>query len=469
MAACSKPHAVIVPLPAQGHVNPMMQLAKKLVEDGFIITFVNTDFNHARIVEAKKKMKSPPPQEEGTDIRMVSIPDGLSPHESRIDFPKVYRTLENTARPRLHKLIHDINETEEHKVTCLIADMNCAWALDVAEEYGIPRAAFWPAQISTYAIISNCPSLISSGILTSKGVPKERKMVKCLRSMPLLHTAHIPWIIGTEADQESLFHSVAILHMERIRKIEWVIFNSFYDLEAPIINTFPNGVGIYPIGPLIPTNILNGKSENKWEVGPGFWTEEHECLNWLDKQSPYSVIYVSFGSLTIFNARQLEELALGLEATLRPFLWVLRSDLMDGTTAVLPQGFNERIKDRGFMSVLSHPSIACFVTHCGWNSTLESISMGVPMICWPYFADQFLNRSYVVEVWKIGLALNANKDEIIEKGEIEEAVKRLLAEEEGIVIKKRAMKLKESARESVKEGGLSSINYKSFINAMKNN
>eukprot|EP01018_Ginkgo_biloba_P036061 Gb_05350 [translate_table: standard] len=128
---------------------------------------------------------------------------------------------------------------------------------------------------------------------------------------------------------------------------------------------------------------------------------------------------------------------------------------MDGKTVALPSGFTERIKDRGCLvswapqlSVLSHPSVACFITHCGWNSTLESISMGVPMICWPYFADQFLNRTYI-------------------KDEITAAVKRLLLEEEGGEIKKRVIKLKENCRVALKEGGSSDVNYKLFVNAMK--
>ena len=159
--------------------------------------------------------------------------------------------------------------------------------------------------------------------------------------------------------------------------------------------------------------LLNSNSEgNKLEIKTGFWAEEGECLDWLDKLSRKSVIYVSFGSVTVLSQTQFQQLALALEATERPFLWVVRSDLLEaGSEVAFPPGFLERIqlqRQQGCLvswcpqlRVLSHPSIACFVTHCGWNSALESISMGVPMLCWPHFADQFLNQSYIVHVWKI--------------------------------------------------------------------
>eukprot|EP01018_Ginkgo_biloba_P036066 Gb_27271 [translate_table: standard] len=477
-----KPHAVLVPFPAQGHVNPMMQIAHKLAMEGFIITFVNTDFNHSRILQADNNISTLPPgnnTSQGNDIRFLSIPDGLPEGDTRTDIANLCDTTEKSMPPYLHKVIQQINENqEEHKITCLISDVLTSWALDVAKSYGIARAALWTANTVSYSIIHNSPGLVSSCILPSNGVPRENKtLIKILPSMPPLNSAHLVWLPGfNEAQQECIFY-FCLRNVEKMREIKWVICNTFYDLEAPILNSFREQDWVYPVGPLIPSQFLNGNisQANTGLITTGFWAEELQCLDWLDKQSPQSVIYVSFGSLTVLNGRQLEELALGLEATQRPFLWVLRSDLMDGTTAVLPPGFEERIRDRGCLvswapqlSVLSHPSIACFVTHCGWNSTLESISMGVPMICWPYFADQFLNRAYVVEAWNTGLALNANKDGIIEKGEIKEAVQRLVMEEEWAEMKKRVMKLKESARDAITEGGSSSINFLAFANAMKN-
>eukprot|EP01018_Ginkgo_biloba_P040850 Gb_19779 [translate_table: standard] len=476
MSVSARPHAVIVPFPEQGHINPMMQLAQKLSSHGFIITFINTHFNHSRIIKANKSL----PQE---DIRFMAIPDGLDEDDTRTDFAKLANATEKTMGPFLHSVIHQINCREEHKVTCLIADFFASWALDVAKDFQIPRAAFWPGLIATYAIIYNIPTLISARIIPSNGIPKEQKLVKYLPSMPSLSSGHLAWLIGSRANQEFRFQ-FWLRNMERLRQLQWpVLCNSFHDLEAPILNTFPKDsyhVGVCPIGPLLPNDILiNEKYHSeirKTNLNPSFWAEEGECLDWLDRQTSKSVIYVSFGSVTIVNERQLEELALGLEATHRPFLWVVRRDLMEGKAAVLPPGFTERIRGRGYLvswapqlCVLSHPSIACFLTHCGWNSTLESISMGVPMICWPYYADQFLNCAYVVEQWKIGVCLSVNEDGIIEKKEIQNAVRRMLLENEGAEIRNRVTKLKESATDAVKKGGSSSTNFHAFLNFMKNN
>uniref|UniRef100_A0A0C9RQF8 TSA: Wollemia nobilis Ref_Wollemi_Transcript_2249_489 transcribed RNA sequence n=1 Tax=Wollemia nobilis TaxID=56998 RepID=A0A0C9RQF8_9CONI len=148
---------------------------------------------------------------------------------------------------------------------------------------------------------------------------------------------------------------------------------------------------------------------------------------------------------------------------------------MDGRKADFPTGFLERVRDKGCivswasqLEVLAHPSIACFVTHCGWNSSQESITMGVPMLCCPYFADQFLNRRYIVDVWKVGLPLNPNNEGIIEKAEFTKTVETLLVGEEGLEIRMEVRKLKRIARDGVKEGGTSYNNYNSFVNAMKN-
>ncbi|XP_057846013.1 flavonol 3-O-glucosyltransferase F3GT2-like [Cryptomeria japonica] len=119
------------------------------------------------------------------------------------------------------------------------------------------------------------------------------------------------------------------------------------------------------------------------------------------------------------------------------------------------------------LEVLSHPSIACFVSHCGWNSVQESITMGVAMICSPYFTDQFLNRTYIVDVWKIGLPLETNKDGVIEKGEITKAVDRMLVREDGAEIRKQVTKLMRNSSDTVKEGGSSFNNYSILLHQMK--
>eukprot|EP00253_Pinus_taeda_P005551 PITA_05551 len=476
----SKRHrAVLVPFPAQGHINPMTQVALKLVKEGFLVTFVNTEYNHSRIEEANKKSLS-----NHRMIQSVVVPDGLPSSDSRTDIAKLCGVTENVIVPFLDNLIHQIKEEDNDSSLCLVVDALASRAVEIAQRHHIPKAALWTSLTATYALVYNIAPLLSAQIIPSDGIPKDFKMVKYLPSMPPLCSAHLPWLPGfTDSQKEFIFHFLNRC-MERVREIDWVIFNSFHHLEAPTIcNLVENGGSVYPIGPLIPSAFLNSTSGVELEIVMGFWAEEGECLNWLDRQSRQSVIYVSFGSLSVLSETQFQELALGLEATERPFLWVVRSDLLEGREAAFPPGFVERIEQsqRGCLvswcpqlRVLSHPSIACFLTHCGWNSALESITMGVPMLCWPYFGDQFVNQCYIVHVWKIGLSLlkesticSVDETSVIDRAEIRNAVERVLTGEEGAEMKTRVMKLRECAIDAVKEGGSSYTNFRNFANAMK--
>ncbi|WCJ25599.1 UDP-Glycosyltransferase superfamily protein [Euphorbia peplus] len=198
--------------------------------------------------------------------------------------------------------------------------------------------------------------------------------------------------------------------------------------------------------------------------GAQFWKEDPTCLKWLDQQPPNSVIYVAFGSFTIFNQTQFEQLALALQLTNKPFLWVVRPENEVSQTQEYPDGFegkNGRIV--GWVpqhKVLSHPSIACFVSHCGWNSTIEGISNGVPFLCWPYFGDQFLNKGYICDIWKVGLGLEKDEMGIIRKEELKGKIEELIGDKG---IKERCLRIMKIMRNNVEEGGDSLTNFNKFI------
>lgn len=238
---------------------------------------------------------------------------------------------------------------------------------------------------------------------------------------------------------------------QNLKASEWVICNWFHELDPSACNLLPNTV---TVGPL----LSNGQSN-----AGHLWSEESTCLAWLDKHSPGSVIYVAFGSTTKFCQRQFEELALGLELIGRPFLWVVRSDI----SAKYPDGFIERTISLGKIvqwapqeTVLAHPSVACFLTHSGWNSTLEGLSMGVPMLCWPYYTDHFYIRSCVCYGWNVGLDLNPDDGEIVTRHELKRRVDELLSDE---TIRANAIKWKEMAQRNISSGGCSSKNLPDFI------
>jgi hypothetical protein len=259
-------------------------------------------------------------------------------------------------------------------------------------------------------------------------------------------------------------------------KGEYVLVNTFEELEGrdAVTGLSLNGCPALAIGPLFLPNFLQGRDSTS-----NLWEEDQSCLTWLDMQRPASVIYVSFGSLAVKSQEQLQQMALALEGTGQPFLWVLRSDIVDGKPAVLPDGFEERTKDRALLvrwapqvEVLAHASVGLFVTHSGWNSTLESISMGVPVAGFPYFGDQFLNCRFAKDVWEIGLdfeGVDVDDQKVVTKEEVEDIVKRMMRSSEGKQLRENALKLKQSATRAVLPGGSSFLNLNTFVEDMARN
>ncbi|CAL9152732.1 unnamed protein product [Musa hybrid cultivar] len=448
------PHALVLPYPAQGHVIPLMELSHCLVDRGFRITFVNTEFNHDRVVAALQ-IDSTMEQ-----INLVSVPDGLDQEEDRNDLGRLTEGLMKTMPLCLEELIRKSSEAGD-RITCMIVDESMAWALEIAKKMGLRPAAFWPASAQLLATLLRIPELTSKGVIDADGAATRQEMFQLGPGMPPMNTAHFVWnCIGDRRTQRTVFN--CILDNNRAIEIaEFVICNSFKEIEEPVFASAPR---ILPVGPLL-TGLRPGRPAGH------FWPEDTTCMSWLDEQPPSSVIYVSFGSFTIFDRRQFQELALGLEATGRPFLWVVRPDLTAASDDAYPPGFETRVAGRGRMvawspqhRVLAHPSVGCFLSHCGWNSTMEGISNGVLFLCWPYFADQFLNQSFICDVWKVGLRLMADENGIVKQERIKSKVEELLRDEE---MRSKALLLKDIAHRNICRGGSSSQNLQAFVDAMK--
>ena len=234
---------------------------------------------------------------------------------------------------------------------------------------------------------------------------------------------------------------------QRAQKASAIIFNTFDNLEHDVLEAFSSILPpVYSIGPLhlLIKDVTNKELDS---IGSNLWKEEPECLEWLNSKEPKSVVYVNFGSITVMTSEQMIEFAWGLANSKMPFLWVIRPDLVAGENAVLPLEFLEETKNRGLLSswcpqeeVLSHSSIGGFLTHNGWNSTLESVSGGVPMICWPFFAEQQTNCRFCCNEWGIGLEIeDATRDKI------EILVKELMEGERGKEMKEKALQWKKLA------------------------
>uniref|UniRef100_A0A803KY34 Glycosyltransferase n=1 Tax=Chenopodium quinoa TaxID=63459 RepID=A0A803KY34_CHEQI len=250
--------------------------------------------------------------------------------------------------------------------------------------------------------------------------------------------------------------------------------NLIYALEGKeetLVHSMMQFKPILPIGPLVSPYMLN--------VGEALEGEEENdlCLDWLDKQGASSVIYIALGSISIMSQSETEALAMALESdSNRRFLWVRKEgeNGWGGKTGELPKGFLENTKDRGLIvpwcrqdKVLMHPAIKCFLTHCGWNSTLETISAGVPVIAYPDWTDQPTNAKLLVDVFKVGVRMKKIKDGELGRDEIERCIVEVTTGQRALAMKEQATKWKVAAKKATSSGGSSNMNIENFINAIR--
>ena len=221
------------------------------------------------------------------------------------------------------------------------------------------------------------------------------------------------------------------------------------------------------IGPTIPSEYLDKRLEDDKDYGTNlFKSNNDDCMKWLNEQPKGSVVYVSFGSGVQLDVEQMEELAWGLRRGKTKFLWVVR----ESEAAKVPKGFIEETTDKGLvvswcsqLEVLAHEAVGCFITHCGWNSTLEALSLGVPLVAMPQWTDQRTNAKYIRDVWKIGVKAQPDEKGIVRQKEIEHCISEIMEGERGKEIHKNAMKWKVLSRKAMDEGGSTDKNIDEFI------
>lgn len=228
----------------------------------------------------------------------------------------------------------------------------------------------------------------------------------------------------------------------------------------------------WPIKTIGPSYLLQQKNHHlphsKRHTINLFQPKQELCKKWLDSKKRGSVVYVSFGSLASLGEEQMEEMAYGLRMSNCPFLWVVRASEMDK----LPKDFNPLASEKGLVvewcnqpEVLDHRALACFLSHCGWNSTLEALSHGVPLVAMGQRYDQTTNAKFVEDVWGIGVRVERGENGIIGREEIAMRIKQVVEGDEGIgiEIKKNVCKWKELAHEAVERGGTSANNVEEFV------
>nr|KYP41620.1 Cytokinin-O-glucosyltransferase 2 [Cajanus cajan] len=450
------PTVLVLPFPAQGHVNPLMTLSEKLVQHGCKVIFVNSDINHKRVVSSMVEQQH---SIDESKIKLVSIPDGLGPDDDRHDWGKLCDAIRSTMPSALQKLIEDIHLNGDIRISFIIADFGMAWAFEVGTKFGIKGAMFFPMSATMFALFYNTPKLIDEGIINSDGlILTNKKTIRLSPNMSEMDIGTFFWLhLGDPLNTKGVF--VFLGHCLRTLNLaEWWLCNTISELEPGVLNIVPK---LLPIGPLLRSN--DNTNATTRSMGQ-FWEEDLSCMNWLDQQPHGSVTYVAFGSITLFNQNQFDELALGLDLTNRPFLWIVRHD----NKLTYPsefQGHEGKLAEWApQQKVLNHPAIACFVTHCGWNSTMEGLSNGVPLLCWPYIADQIYNKIHICDELKLGVGLNSDENGLVSRWEIKKKLDQLLSDEN---MRARSIKLKEKLMDNQIDSGQSLKNLNKLVKWLK--
>ncbi|XP_054809890.1 7-deoxyloganetin glucosyltransferase-like [Prosopis cineraria] len=474
LATSEKPHVVCIPYPAQGHINPMLKLAKLLHFHGFHITFVNTEFNHKRLL----KSRGPDSLNGLSSFCFETIPDGLTDSDEVVvdatqDIPSLCESTRRTCLAPFRNLLNKLNNSPDvPPVTAIVSDGVMSFTVAAADELSIPEVLFWTTSACGFLCYVHYRQLIDKGLTPLKDSSDltngylESTVIDWIPGIKEIRLRDIPSFVRTANPDEFMIDFI-LGECERAKKASAIILNTFDALEHDVLEGLSSILPpIYSIGPL---NLLTNEITDKdlKLIGSNLWKEESECLEWLDAKEPDSVVYVNFGSITVMTREQMIEFAWGLANSNKTFLWVIRPDLVAGNNAVLPPEFIEETRNRGLLSswcpqeqVLAHPSVGGFLTHSGWNSTIESICGGVAMTCWPFFAEQQTNCRFASREWGIGLEIESD----VKREGVERLVKELMEGEKGKEMKKAALEWKKMAEEATcRPGGSSFQNFETVV------
>ncbi|KAL5542737.1 hypothetical protein UlMin_010447 [Ulmus minor] len=463
----ANPRILLITYPGQSHINPTMQLAKRLIRAGAEVTYFLPHFAHRRLT-----FKSSTSSLNGLSFAPFS--DGYDDGNKKDDFMKYNSEMKRHGSKALAELIQ-IRAIEGRPFTCLVYTM-ILWAAEVAAEFRLPSVLLWiqPATVfgEYYYYFHGF-----GDVIRDKFSIGDASCSIALPGLPLMSICDLPSFM----DASNIYSSFMQFFEEQFEVLEKegnqkVLVNTFDELELEALRAISK-VNLIGIGPLIPSAFLDEKDPSDTSFGADLFQCSNDYMEWLNSRPKGSVVYVSFGSFYVLKKSQREELAKGLLDFGRPFLWVIREkQIKDQNNEEEEEELScrEELEKLGKIvswcsqvEVLSNPSLACFVTHCGWNSSLESLCCGVPVVAFPQWFDQITNAKLIEDVWKIGVRVQANKDGVADGDEIKRCLELVTGEEEkGVETRRNTEKWKNLAREAAKKGGSSDRNFMVFVDEM---
>ncbi|MED6136951.1 hypothetical protein PIB30_060475 [Stylosanthes scabra] len=447
-------HCLVLAFPAQGHINPMIQFSKLLVHEGVKVTLCTTR-------SFINKLQNLP-----SSMSLESISDGFDNGFEEAGSPKTYVEKFLQVGPQtLVELLENLSQLG-NPVDCIIYDSFMPWVLDIAKKNGIFGASYLTQNMSVNSIYYHV-QLDKIKVPISDNSEDEI----LLPAMPKLQKGDLPSFFFSYEEEPTQL-KLLVDQFSNIDKAHWILCNSIYELDKEISEWTTK---IWPkfktIGPNIPSMILDSRIKNDQDYDIAQFKTEN-CIDWLDNKPKWSVIYVSFGSMVPLNEEQMEEIAYGLRDSDHYFLWVVRASEKNK----LPKDFAKKsekgliVKWCAQLKVLRHEAIACFVTHCGWNSTLETLSIGVPTITMPQWSDQATNAKYIVDVWKVGIRAPFHDDEkkkIVKRDALKKCIVEMVDGEKGNEIRENAIQLKKLILEAASVGGSSHKNILEFVKSLQ--
>lgn len=474
-AGAEEPHFLVVTYPAQGHINPVRHLARRLLRaTGARVTISTAVSGFRKMFPGAAAGELEEGHRDAAGVWYVPYSDGYDAGFDRAagHDPAQYMAQVKVAGARSLAGVLDRLRAAGRPATLVVYTLLLSWVADVARAHAVPAALYWiqPATVlAAYVHFFRGTDGVDRAIAAAAAGGGPWAAVR-VPGLPPLRVRDLPsFITATAEDDPYAFVAGAFRELVDLLGREdspSVLANTFDAMEPEAVASLrEHGVDVVPVGPVL--SFLDGGDAKAASDGGGndlFRTDGSGYLEWLDAQAPASVVYISFGSLSVMSARQIEEVARGMSESGLPFLWVLREDNRSGADAAAAASLGD--EERGMVvpwcdqvRVLSHPAVGCFVTHCGWNSTLETVACGVPAVGVPQWTDQGTN-AWLLE--RLGTGVRAavcHEDGVLEAHELRRCLDFATSE----MVRAKAAVWREKARAAAAEGGSSERNLRAFV------
>ncbi|XP_057809642.1 UDP-glycosyltransferase 87A1-like isoform X2 [Salvia miltiorrhiza] len=432
-------HIVALPYPGRGHINPMLNLCRVILDSRpeISVSFIVTE-------EWLGLLAATPPT---PNFRFHTVPNVIPSEIGRgNDFPGFMDAVLTRLEAPVEQLL---DRLPPPKPTLIIYDTYLTWAVAVGGRRNIPVASFYTMSATVFSIFYHSHLIFQHRHSPSNIAEGEENLVDYIPGVPPIRVTDLPTPIHGKGNE---VFPQALQAIQSAPKAQYLLFTSLYELESQVIDALRQKIPtkIYTLGLAIPT--LSSTTD-----------ERPYYLKWLDAQSKDSVLYISQGSFLSVSKAQFEEIVAGVGRSGVRFLWVGRGE---------EDGLEEKCGGRGLvvpwcdqLKVLSHPSVGGFWSHCGWNSTKEGAFAGLPMLTFPIFWDQVTNSKMVVEEWGFGMRVKKEDDSLVRGDEIGELVLRVMESEseEAKERRRRAKEIQQICKSASGVGGSSHKDLMAFI------